>query len=153
MQNNYDDIIELPHHRSDRRPHMSMHDRAAQFSPFAALTGHDAAVRETERITEELRDRDEGMKELLDRKLRFLREKADLAPEVEVQYFIPDAHKSGGRYEVARGIFRRVDTQARRLVLEEPEGCEPGLNTAGRRIEGIPLEHIIEITSSIFQEG
>ena len=92
----YEDIIHLPHHVSSKRPQMPMIDRAAQFSPFAALTGYDDAISETGRLTDEKIDISEEEKEVLDRKQQFLLEKLDKRPALTVIYIVPDAKKSGG---------------------------------------------------------
>lgn len=115
----YDDIIRLPHHVSDKRPQMSMHDRAAQFSPFAALTGYDDAVKETGRLTDEKQEISEDALELLDRRLRIVEENLSAKPELTITYFEPDARKQGGAYIVKTGVVKRIDGYERRLVLED----------------------------------
>ena len=95
---NYEDIINLPHHISSKRPQMSMLDRAAQFSPFAALTGYDDAIHETGRLTDEKIDLSEEEKEALDRKQQILMERLCDHPALTVTYFVPDPKKSGGAY-------------------------------------------------------
>lgn len=89
----YDDIIQLPHHVSAVRPQMPIADRAAQFAPFAALTGHDAAIRETARLTDEKAELDENAKEVLDETLRMVQELLPGQPEITVTYFQPDDRK------------------------------------------------------------
>lgn len=116
----YSDIIDLPHHVSNRHPHMSIHDRAAQFAPFAALTGHGAAIRETARLTDEKLEQDEDMREELDRRLGNLLGRDD-RPEVEIEYFVPDEKKQGGRYVTVCGRIKRVDAQSRAIVMEDGE--------------------------------
>lgn len=113
----YEDIVNLPHHVSPSRPHMSIMDRAAQFSPFAALTGYEDAVEETARLTQAFREMDETKRALLDRKLRILVEKQDTRPLVQVTYFVPDARKTGGAYETYEGYFSKLDSTARRLIF------------------------------------
>ena len=93
---NYEDIINLPHHVSSKRPQMPMLDRAAQFSPFAALTGYDDAIHETARLTNNKVDLSEEEKETLDRKQQILSEKLSNHPPLTITYFVPDAKKSGG---------------------------------------------------------
>lgn len=90
MKDQYDDIINLPHHVSKTRPQMSMLDRAAQFSPFAALTGYDAAIKETGRLTDEKVNLSEEEKEALDRKQQILLEKLADHPALTVIFFVPD---------------------------------------------------------------
>lgn len=89
----YDDIIHLPHHQSQVHPHMSLSDRAAQFSPFAALTGYDDAVQETARLTESRIELDENARVLLDERLRLLQINLEEHPFVTFTYFIPDSRK------------------------------------------------------------
>ena len=115
----YDDIINLPHHVSTRHPQMSMYDRAAQFSPFAALTGHDAAIKETERLTEDWVELDEDSKELLDEKLHMIREHLDERPEVTFTYFEPDERKQGGAYRTITGKVKKIDEYEHRILLED----------------------------------
>ena len=115
----YDDIINLPHHVSTRHPQMSMYDRAAQFSPFAALTGHDAAIKETERLTEDWVELDEDSKELLDEKLQMIREHLDEKPEVTFTYFEPDERKQGGAYRTIAGKVKKIDEYEHRILLED----------------------------------
>ena len=114
----YDDIIDMPHHVSDRHPHMSVHDRAAQFAPFAALTGHGAAIAETARLTEEKHELDESQKAVRDQKLMNIMYNAD-EKNVNVDYFVADERKSGGRYERFTGRIRRIDEYERVLVMED----------------------------------
>lgn len=114
----YEDIIHLPHHQSARRPHMPLSERAAQFSPFAALTGYDAAIDETGRLTEAFMEPDENVKERLDETLRYLELHQSEHPEVTVRHFVPDELKEGGAYETLTGRFVKVDAVGRRLHLE-----------------------------------
>ena len=92
----YDDIINLPHHVSPTRQRMSMHDRAAQFAPFAALVGYDDAVAETARLTESRPDLDEQEQQALNAKLCALADHIQEHPDVRIRYYVPDAFKSGG---------------------------------------------------------
>lgn len=116
---NYDDIINLPHHVSATRPQMSRHDRAAQFSPFAALTGHEAAIRETARRTEQEHEPGEDYADILDRKLDLLRQLSGEAPRITVRYFAPDTKKAGGEYITVSGRLKKIDEHRRLLVLED----------------------------------
>lgn len=113
----YDDIIHLPRHVSSRHPQMSLADRAAQFSPFAALTGHEAAIQETARLTDEFIELDEDQKEQLDERLRLLKENQFRETEIEVTYFQPDAKKSGGAYVTVRGRVEKIDEYGRSIVF------------------------------------
>lgn len=98
MSENYDDIINLPHHVSKTRPQMSMKDRAAQFSPFAALTGYDAAIKETGRLTDIRIEMGEEALNILNMKFQILIDSLDDEPEVTFAYFKPDDRKAGGAY-------------------------------------------------------
>lgn len=112
----YDDIIHLPHHVSARHPQMSPLNRAAQFSPFAALTGHGAAIQETARLTDAFIELDEDQKERLDEQLQKLRNILTRNPEAEAVYFQPDEKKDGGAYVTIRGIVKKID-EYRRTIL------------------------------------
>jgi len=127
----YDDILNLPHHVSSTRPHMSMHDRAAQFSPFAALTGYDDTVKETARLTDEKQELTADKISDLNQKIVFLKEHAEEHPQITIEYFIPDEKKSGGKYVTLLGRFRRIDEYNHNMVF-----------TSG---EEIPLNNIFEI--------
>ena len=116
---NYDDIIHLPHHRSKKHAPMPLIDRAAQFSPFAALTGHDAAIKETARLTDRKIELDEYEIEVLDEKLRTIREHLNTNPEISVTYFQPDERKSGGQYVTVVGNVRKVDEYEQCLLLND----------------------------------
>ena len=113
----YDDIIHLPHHVSPARPHMPMTDRAAQFSPFAALTGYDAAILETARLTDLKRELTEEQKELLGRQLHFLQSRLQEAPVVTVTFFMPDSRKAGGAYRTVSGPVKKIDETLGLLVM------------------------------------
>ena len=115
----YADIIDLPHHRSPHRPHMSNYDRAAQFSPFAALTGYEAAVEETARLTDVRLEMTEDKKQMLDEKLRLLLDAAEHPPIVRITYFIPDSRKEGGAYEMVTGRIKSLDPYSGHLILTD----------------------------------
>ena len=119
MNNRYDEIINLPHHVSKTRPQMPMSDRAAQFAPFAALTGYDSAIKETGRLTDERIELDEEALTALDRKYQLLMDTLDDAPEVTIIYFQPDERKAGGQYVSATGTVKKVDTFGRRIILQD----------------------------------
>lgn len=114
----YGDIIDLPHHVSDTRPRMSMLDRAAQFSPFAALTGYEAVLRETGRLTDDYTELDEDARALLDEKLRWVSEHLAEGPEVSITYFQPDGRKEGGAYVRAVGKVKKFDGYEQNVVME-----------------------------------
>lgn len=118
-EHRYDDIIDLPHHVSKKHPQMPLLDRAAQFAPFAALTGHEDAIRETARLTEDEILLDESSKELLDERLQYLLEHLTERPEVTVTYFMPDERKSGGAYVTVTGVVKKVDEYRGRIALED----------------------------------
>ena len=105
----YREIIDLPHHVSKTRPQMPMSDRAAQFAPFAALTGYDAAIKETGRLTDERIELDEEALTALDMKYQLLMDAFDDAPEVTITYFQPDERKAGGKYITATSAVKKVD--------------------------------------------
>lgn len=121
----YDDIIHLPHHVSASHPQMPLADRAAQFSPFAALTGHGALLQETGRLTEEWAEPEEDQKALLDlnlqqiRRALSVRDGASALPETSFTYFQPDERKRGGTYVTATGRVKKIDESARRILLED----------------------------------
>lgn len=115
----YDDIIHLPHHQSTKHPHMSAMDRAAQFSPFAALSGHGDAISETERLTDDAAELSEDVLEDLNRQLERIRTSLHEQPEITVAYFVPDEKKQGGRYEAKTGRVKKIDDYERRLVFTD----------------------------------
>lgn len=132
----YDDIINLPHHASAVHPRMSMIDRAAQFSPFAALTGYEAAVKETARLTQERVELDESRKSVLNEKLQMVQELLDERPEVTITYYVPDERKAGGAYVSVTGQIKKIDEYERVVVLMN--------NTV------IPIDQIYGIESEYF---
>lgn len=119
MSGRYDDIIDLPHPVSQRHPQMPLADRAAQFSPFAALTGLDAALQETARLTDQRIILDEYEQAELDKTLQALREAAPQHPAVEITYFQPDARKAGGQYVTSVGHVKRIAEYEQQLILTE----------------------------------
>lgn len=133
----YDDIMNLEHHVSTDHEHMSIFDRAAQFSPFAALTGYDGAIKETARMTDYKIELDEAAKSILDEKLRIVQEQLSRQQEVEFVFFRPDELKTGGAYISLRGIVRKIDKYERVVVMQD-----------GTRI---PVEEIADITGEMFQ--
>lgn len=117
-EHKYDDIINLPHPISTRHPQMSLLDRAAQFSPFAALTGHEEAIKETARVTEERIELDEDRKERLDERLQMIREKLSEKTKLTFTYFQPDERKSGGAYLTVTGVVKKIDEYEHRIWLD-----------------------------------
>lgn len=127
----YDDIIDLPHHQSKSRPHMPVSDRAAQFAPFAALTGYGDAINETERLTDQRIELSESQIAELDWRMGELLSRIDEKPRITVTYFIADERKTGGKYVTCSGVLNKFDESNRILYLED-----------GTKI---PLKDIIEI--------
>ena len=117
MMDDYHDIIDLPHPDPQNHPRMSMLSRAALFAPFAALTGYDAAIQETARLTDEQMFLDDYLQELLNRKYQLLQEHLSEQPTVTIVYFEPDTKKSGGSYRSATGIVKCIDEYNRCLVF------------------------------------
>lgn len=115
----YDDIINLPHPTSKKHPRMSLYARAAQFSPFAALTGHEAAIKETARRTDEkLMLSDEVIAEL-NEKLKLIAETIGTQQVVRITYFVPDNKKAGGAYISHAGYVKRIDKYEHTVVMED----------------------------------
>ncbi|MCD8395998.1 MAG: hypothetical protein LUD12_02205 [Lachnospiraceae bacterium] len=162
----YQDILDLPYHVSEHRTHMSMTDRAAQFSPFAALTGYDAAVKETERLTDQRLELDESEQQKLSERLKLLKSRLNDSSIVEITYFVPDEReslamqnraqarwlglhrtsasqmhdkkrKSGGEYSTVTGVVKKLDELQRILIMTD------GII--------IPIEEIVELNGAIFR--
>ena len=138
MSGPYDDIINLPHPTSRRHPRMPIRDRAAIFSPFAALSGHGAAIAETARLTERRMELDEDTRAELDRRQAVLLEHIDEQPEITITWFQPDEKKDGGTYVTTTGRLKKLDTVQRVLVLLDGTS--------------IPLEDVAGLEGDIFQE-
>lgn len=136
MADNYEDIIHLPHHVSKTRKRMSQIDRAAQFSPFAALTGYDAAILETARLTDKQIELDEGRKAILNEKLTIIADFIKEQPEVTITYFEPDRKKDGGAYVDYTGIVKRIDEYERAVIMVDKKS--------------IPIDQILEIQCELF---
>lgn len=134
--NRYDDIINLPHHVSESHPKMSQHDRAAQFSPFAALTGYDDAVRETARLTGSRIELDDAVLVMLDEKLKLLRSELKSHPVAAFTYFVPDEKKDGGEYVTVNGSVKRIDDTNRSIILADDTS--------------VPIDDIIGIDGELF---
>lgn len=136
MNGKYDKIMGLPHHVSKTRPQMPMSDRAAQFAPFAALTGYDAAIKESGRLTDERIELDVEALSALDMKYQLLMEALDEAPEVTITYFQPDERKAGGKYVSAVGAVKKIDDFERRITMRD-----------GTRI---PTDDVLSIDGELF---
>lgn len=118
MKGKYDDIINLPRLVSKKHPQMSLYDRAAQFAPFAALTGYEDAIKETARTTEVFRPVLGGEKEEIDQKLYDLQQNQHNHPQISIEYFVPDVRKEGGEYHTLMGKVRQIDSVNKQLVME-----------------------------------
>jgi hypothetical protein len=118
---NYDDILNEKRPQYPDLPPMSIHDRAAQFSPFAALVGYEDAVEETQRLTDERRIIEEDEIAELNRQLQILEDRLNDRPRIRITYFVPDARKSGGRYQSKVGKVRMIDLYNNTLIFEDKE--------------------------------
>jgi hypothetical protein len=132
MADDYRDIMDMPHHVSKSRPQMPMRNRAAQFAPFAALTGYEEAVCETARLTESKAELCEDDAEELNKKIRLIGERIAAEPYCEVTYFVPDQRKSGGEYITVSGNVRFIEEATRQMIF-----CD-GLR--------IPIDDIVKIS-------
>ena len=119
MSGKYDDIIDLPHPDSPKHPRMSLYDRAAQFSPFAALTGHHAAIAETGRLTDQRIELDESEIARVDAELQHLQELLPGRPTASITYFVPDERKDGGSYQTVTGEVKRIDAVAGMIQMTD----------------------------------
>ena len=134
--NNYDDIIDFCYTGAERHARMPRESRAAQFAPFAAMVGHDAAIAEVERLTEKRVSLDEEAIRELDGKLQYLNSVIESQPEVSLTYFKPDPRKEGGAYLTVTGVIERIDTHEKVLLLSS------GIT--------IPIDEIVDINSTLF---
>ncbi|MBQ2931758.1 MAG: hypothetical protein IJE62_02805 [Clostridia bacterium] len=134
----YEDIINLPHQKSKTRKPMPILNRAAQFAPFAALTGYDEAVKETARLTDERMELDEYTKDELNRKLLFLQEHTDDEITATITYFVPDERKSGGEYVSLTGTVKKIKEYENVVVLNDDTE--------------IPIQEILLIESEAFNQ-
>ena len=131
MDSKYAHILNLPHHTSKTRPRMSASRRAAQFAPFAALTGYEAVIEETARQTEQAVFLDEGEVACIDRCLQALKEEIELRPPVRVKFFLPDRRKTGGSYQTICSRVIKIDENLQKMVLESGDI--------------IPFQHIVQL--------
>jgi len=131
----YEDIIHLPHHVSSKRSQMSLKDRAAQFAPFAAVVGHEKAVKETARLTEQRRELDEMEKAIINEQLREIEAQLPDGSDVEVVYYEPDELKAGGEYITKIGTVKKIDIYEREILMND-----------GTRIA---IEEIFSIVSNV----
>lgn len=142
MQNNndhrYDDMIDLPHHVSTKRPQMSLYDRAAQFAAFKALTGYEDCVTEAARLTGERIELDDASLSLLNGKIQILQDEIKSRPNIAVTYFVPDKKKDGGEYVTVTGNIKRMDEIERIITFEDGKV--------------IAIDDVIEIQSELFAD-
>lgn len=136
--NQYDDIINLPHPTSAKHPRMSLYDRAAQFSPFAALTGYDAATEETARLTDEKTELSEDAMERLNERLSLIMENIGTNQPVTITYFVPDRKKAGGAYVSHSGIIKKIDEYEHTVIMTDKTV--------------IPIAEIREIQGGMFRD-
>lgn len=136
MKKNYNDIIDLPHHESKKHKPMSLEARAAQFAPFAALTGFSEEIQEAERLTSYKVESDENLKEILDRKLQIIKEQINIKPLVIITYFIKDLKKDGGSYATTSGVIEKINEYTNTILLDNKTE--------------ISINEIVDITSKIF---
>ena len=115
----YDDIINLPHHQSTKHKQMSNYQRAAQFAPFAALTGYDAEIDETARLTDKKLELSDEQESYLNEQIQLLIERISEKPQSQITYFVPNERKSGGEYVTVTGNVRRVDDYNREIVFTD----------------------------------
>ena len=137
MSSKYDEIMGLPHHVSKTRSQMPMSDRAAQFAPFAALTGYDDAVKETGRLTDDKIELEENSLNELNAKIQLLRESLADVPEITFTYFKPDERKAGGAYLTITGTVKKLDDYERQNVLHD-----------GTKL---PMDDVLEINGDVFE--
>ena len=176
--NKYADIINLPHHKAANRKHMSMLERAAQFSPYAALVGFDGVIAETGRLTDRKIELSEAEKAVLDRKLAALEEvlknscganrsqysglpqqHIDLPqhtalPLITVRYFVPDDLKAGGSYQQYTGRLKKIDRVQRVMIFvdegrEKQNGDRHDSEGRHRRTKTIPIDDVLEISGEM----
>lgn len=135
-EHKYDDIINLEHHVSKVHKQMSLENRSAQFAPFAALTGYEDEVKETERITEERIEIDEEARNILDAKINLIQNKIKEHPKITIIYFIPDNKKKGGKYQSITENIKKIDTYNKFIILDNDIK--------------ISIDEIIDISGKIF---
>ena len=135
--NKYDDMIYLPNPTPTCKPRMSLHDRAAQFSPFAALTGYEDAVEETARLTDARLELSEDMKTILNEKMQMIVDNMDADPIVTITYFVPDKKKEGGVYVDVTGIVKEINEYERCIVMTDKKK--------------IPIEQVRAIEGELFK--
>lgn len=146
-KDSYDDILNMPHHQSSKHPHMSNLDRAAQFSPFAALTGYEDAIRETARTTESRIELDEYIMDMINEKLQLISksiEVLNIHPSVSITYFCPDTAKSGGKYTTVEGVVKKVNLYTRKIILQMKNSSSDAV---------FPIDDIVKIDDIVSVDG
>lgn len=135
----YDDIINMPRHISKTRPQMSLYNRSAQFAPFAALTGYEEMVKETARLTDNKIEIDDGLRNIINKKLNIIREHLKEKPEITITYFVKDRKKSGGQYLTLKCVIRRIDLVNQEIILNDRSviKLDDIININGNLIEGL----------------
>lgn len=141
-EHRYDDIINLSHHESKSHLRMSNLNRAAQFSPFAALTGYDEAIKETARLTDRRMELDEAEKTRLDKKMKIVQEQLSCRPKIEITYFQPDERKAGGTYITTIGVVKKIDSYERTVVMQDDTriAIEEIINITGEAQDEIDVD-------------
>lgn len=134
----YDDIIDLPHHVSSKRPQMSLYDRAAQFAAFKALTGYENRIAEAARLTGERIELDDASLSLLNGKIQILQDEIKSRPNITATYFVPDKKKDGGEYVAVNGDIKRIDEVERVIIFSD-----------GRTIQ---IDDVIDLQSALYTE-
>ncbi len=134
----YDDIISLPHHKSKTHRHMSLSERAAQFAPFAALTGFEETLDEVNRITETKKELSDDEKEIINQKLLMILDNLPERIDVEITYFEKDKNKSGGHYLTLKSSIKRIDEINHQLIMSNNKK--------------ISIDNILDIKSPLFKE-
>lgn len=140
----YDDIINLPHPVSKKHPQMSFKNRAAQFSPFAALTGYEGQIKEEARLTHEKIELSENEKAQLDQKFQIVKLRLSEHPYVSITHFTPDTHKTGGEYVTSTGAIKKINLYERKIILYAENGVSDGC--------AIAVDDILEINGELFRD-
>ena len=135
---NYEDIISMPHHVSNKRKPMSMENRATQFAPFSALTGYSEKIKETSRLTKPKIEIDEELKSILNTKIQIIKNNIKSKPLITITYFVPDKQKRGGLYKTITTNIKKIDETFKKLIL----------------INGnvVVIDNIINITGDLFKD-
>lgn len=118
-EDKYADMYELPHHVSNKHSAMSLYNRAAQFAPFAALTGFDGCIDEEARLTDKRMEEYEEKLRAADNVLAYLRMHEQEHPKILIRYFVPDSYKAGGTYEEKEGYYKRLDAEERKIYFTD----------------------------------